>query len=362
MFLFLIIPAFGLLYVLWHVWCVLPWPAVWRWVAVVACASCVVPLVLTMSRFTDKMPMWCATLFYEIGTSLLFVTLYLFVIFLLLDILRVTGVMPRALLFSNGITTFAIFLATAGIFLCGNMHYNNKTRREIMLSTNKNVAGSVRMVLMSDLHLGYNNRRKELARWVDMVNAERPDIILVGGDIIDMSVRPLAEEGMAEELRRLNAPVYACLGNHEYYCGVEKAADFYKSAGITLLRDSVATAGDLCIIGRDDRTNKRRKPLDILVKNADTSRFTILLDHQPFSLEQAERAGIDFLFSGHTHHGQVFPISLITEAIYEVAYGYYRRGATIYYVSSGIGIWGGKYRIGTCSEYVVATVSGGKNI
>ena len=67
-----------------------------------------------------------------------------------------------------------------------------------------------------DLHLGYHNRRKELSRWVDIINAEHPDLILIGGDIIDISVRPLLEENMAAELRRLKAPVYACLGNHEY--------------------------------------------------------------------------------------------------------------------------------------------------
>ncbi|MBO6216439.1 MAG: metallophosphoesterase, partial [Prevotella sp.] len=86
-------------------------------------------------------------------------------------------------------------------------------------------------------------------------------------------------------------------------------------------------------------------------------RYTILLDHQPYNLEQAEKAGVDFQFSGHTHHGQVWPISWITERIYEDAFGPYQRGNTRYYVSSGIGIWGGKFRIGTQSEYVVAKLN-----
>ena len=83
------------------------------------------------------------------------------------------------------------------------------------------------------------------------------------------------------------------------------------------------------------------------------SSFLILLDHQPYHLEQAERQHIDFQFSGHTHHGQVWPISWITESIYECAFGAHKRGHTNYYVSSGLGIWGGKFRIGTRSEYVV---------
>ena len=73
--------------------------------------------------------------------------------------------------------------------------------------------------------------------------------------------------------------------------------------------------------------------------------------------EQSEAAGIDFQLSGHTHRGQVWPVSWITDRIYECSWGEYQRGHTRYYVSSGIGIWGGKFRIGTQSEYIVATIS-----
>ncbi len=118
----------------------------------------------------------------------------------------------------------------------------------------------------------------------------------------------------------------------------------------------MANVGDLCIIGRDDATNMRRKPVDDLAATADQSQFTILLDHQPHHLEKTEKAGIDFQFSGHTHRGQVWPISWITDAIYECSWGSHQRGNTRYYVSSGIGIWGGMFRIGTRSEYVVLEV------
>ena len=165
---------------------------------------------------------------------------------------------------------------------------------------------------------------------------------------------------MAEEFRRLTAPVYACLGNHEFYSGEQGAQQFYHDAGIHLLRDSAVVVGDLCIIGRDDRTNMHRESLGkIMEENSfhiPQSTFLILLDHQPYHLEQAERHHIDFQFSGHTHHGQVWPISWITESIYECAFGSYQRGNTRYYISSGLGIWGGKFRIGTRSEYVVATI------
>ena len=87
-----------------------------------------------------------------------------------------------------------------------------------------------------------------------------------------------------------------------------------------------------------------------------SNEFLILLDHQPYHLEEAEQNGIDFQFSGHTHHGQVWPVSWVTDALYEKAYGSLQKGNTRYYISSGMGIWGGKFRIGTQSEYVVLTI------
>ena len=164
---------------------------------------------------------------------------------------------------------------------------------------------------------------------------------------------------MAEEFKRLEPPVYACLGNHEFYSNIPAAQHFIREAGIHLLQDSSVTIGDLTIIGRDDRSNIHRKPLKEIIANEQVpvdDHFTILLDHQPYHLEQAEQTGIDFQFSGHTHYGQVWPISWITRHVYECSYGEYQRGKTRYYISSGIGIWGGKFRIGTQSEYVVASI------
>ena len=85
--------------------------------------------------------------------------------------------------------------------------------------------------------------------------------------------------------------------------------------------------------------------------------FTLLLDHQPADLGEAEAAGVDFQFSGHTHRGQVWPVSWITDAIFEKSWGHYRRGTTQYYISSGLGIWGAKIRIGSRSEYLVLEIT-----
>ena len=134
---------------------------------------------------------------------------------------------------------------------------------------------------------------------------------------------------------------------------VREDINFYNRSGITLLRDSTATINDITIIGRDDHSNSKRTGLNTITENINKSNFTILLDHQPINLDEAVGNNIDFQLSGHTHRGQVFPISLITDMIFELSHGYLKKGNTHLYVSSGIGIWGGKFRIGTRSEYLV---------
>ena len=235
--------------------------------------------------------------------------------------------------------------------MAGGLHYHHKYRETATVRTDKPLERPLRIVLASDLHLGYHNRRAELSRWVDLINAEHPDLVLLGGDLIDISVRTVLEGDYAAELRRLEAPVWTVLGNHEYYSNEPRVEQFLKDAGIRLLRDSVAVFEGITVIGRDDRTNRARKPLAELMAGVDG--FTLLLDHQPVDLGEAEAAGIDFQFSGHTHRGQVWPISWVTDAFFENSWGHCRRGATQYYVSSGLGIWGAKIRIGTRSEYLV---------
>ena len=359
MFVFLLLPLAALGYVGWHVWCLLPLSWIWKTAVVAAMVGAFLLMFAGIWRTTDRMPMPLATLVYEVGTSSLIVLLYLVMLFLVLDLGRLVHLLPRTLFYHNWWTVGGIAFFMFGLFLYGNLHYRHKYREELALHSDK-VAKPVKVVMMSDLHLGYHNQREELHRWVEMVNAEKPDVILIAGDIIDGSMRPLVEQRMHEEFRQFSAPVYACLGNHEYYSGEPAAQQFYRDAGIHLLQDSAAVVGDLCIIGRDDRTNMHRQSLGKIAGTHASelaAHFSILLDHQPYHLEQAEQQHIDFQFSGHTHHGQVWPASWVTEAIYECAFGAHQRGRTRYYVSSGLGIWGGKFRIGTRSEYVVATIS-----
>ena len=345
MLIFMVLPLLAVVYIGWHVWAILPVSRLWKTLIVMLMVGCFLLLFFGLRRQTDNYSLPVAQVLYEVGTSSIFVLLYLVIIFLVLDLGRLVHLVPRTLLYNNWQMALGIFVLLFAVFLYGNIHYYNKVRVPLELTSSKSLPKDYKVVMASDLHLGYHNPRKELARWIDMINAEKPDFILMAGDIVDGSIRPLLEENMAEEFRRLQAPVYACLGNHEYYSGEPRARQFIKDAGIRLLIDEAAVIdSSIVVIGRDDRTNMKRKDVNALMAGVDKSKYVILLDHQPYSLELSEAAGVDFQLSGHTHRGQVWPISWITDAIYECSWGSHQRGDTQYYVSSGIGIWPSAWR------------------
>lgn len=344
----------SLVYVGWHIWAIAPLPVWGKWTLV---GVAIVLFSLEFVGFTplmNRMPLWMSSCVYNVGNKSVIVLFYLLMAFVVLDLGRLVHIVPRSLLHESLPATAVLTVLMVGIFVYASVHYQHKERVSLELDSGGRLQQPVTVVMASDLHIGYHNRRADLAKWVDMINAEHPDLVLIAGDIVDFSFRPVIEEDMAAEFRRIEAPVYACLGNHEYYAGEPDAEQFYREAGINLLIDSSITVDGVRIVGRDDRTNPKRKSLSQLV--GDDSLYTIVLDHQPYHLEEAERQGVDFQLSGHTHRGQVWPLSWVTDALYECSWGSHQRDATHYYVSSGLGIWGAKYRIGTQSEYVVAQI------
>ena len=186
MLLFLLLPLLALAYVCWHVWLLLPLSWGWKALIILLMVSAFAMLFASIFRATDRLPMPVATAIYEVGTSSIIVLLYLTMLFVVLDIARLVHLLPAAWLRDNWWTAGCIVLFLFGLFVYGNPHYRHKYREEVTLRSTK-VTKPVKLVLMSDLHLGYHNRRKEFARWVDLINNEQPDMILVAGDIIDGS-------------------------------------------------------------------------------------------------------------------------------------------------------------------------------
>ena len=339
-------------YVCWHLWRITPQG--WKWVSVVVFVLWMASLFVGYA-INDRIPMGAASVLYEVGNTWIIAFLYLLLIFMVADIATLCHVLPKSFMKDGAVGLGTVVGLVAVILSLGSIHYHHKYREELTIITTKPIEKPMTIVLASDLHVGYHNRKPELARWVDLINTEKPDLVLFGGDVIDLSLRPVFEGNYAEEFHRVEAPIMAVLGNHEFYSDVERAEQFFKDAGIRLLRDSVAHFKGVDIIGRNDRSAPSRADLASLAE--DLEGFTIVLDHQPYHLEEAESSGVDFQFSGHTHRGQVWPLSWITDAMYEKAWGRHQRGNTQYYVSSGLGIWGAKIRVGTQSEYLVLHIT-----
>ena len=354
-FIFVLLAAVvAVAYTAYRFWQILPFNAFWKTAYTTLHVLC---FFLFFLRFMtgDRMPMPLAIATYELSTGWLIFFLYALILFAALDLGRLVHLVPKTFLKDSCAGTCTVLGILSAVLVYGCLHYHHKFRQVIEIQTDKPLQKPLTLLIASDLHAGYHNGARELGRWVDLINAEHPDLVLFAGDIVASGLRPVWEGNYAEVFRKIEAPVYACLGNHEYIGGEKGSEEFLAAAGIQLLRDQSVVAEGIRIIGRDDRSNRERLALSNLTQ-AD-SLFTLVLDHQPYKLEEAEQAGVDFQFSGHTHHGQVWPISWLTDFLFEKAYGPYEKGDTRYYITSGLGIWGGKFRIGTRSEYIVLRLS-----
>lgn len=342
---------------------------VMKWVYVILFVVLSSSLILGMA-IENRLPIGMTSALQLVGSTWFFTLMYLFMAALFFDLLRIGNYFfnyyPAFVKDNYPLAKQAVLvltLLTVGIVLAwGNYKFNRPVVEHLTLQVDKSVSlEGLCIVMVSDVHLGYTIDKKRLQGFVSMINAQKPDIVLFAGDLIDRSLRPVLDARMGEELLQIEAPlgVYAILGNHEYYGDLSRDCEFFKQSGITLLRDSVAMPGGRCyVVGRDDRTNRRRKSLAELTAGLDHRFPIILLDHQPYHLEEAETAKVDFQFSGHVHNGQVWPIKLIARSMYELAYGYKQKGNTHVYVSSGLGIWGPHLRIGTQSELLDLTIRG----
>ncbi len=252
---------------------------------------------------------------------------------------------------------------TAALLVYGNYNYHHPRITSLNITTSKPIEHDLRIAALSDVHLGYGTDKEMLRRYVELINREHPDIVVIVGDLIDNSTYSVVEAHMEEELRQIEAPlgIYMVAGNHEYISDIGACEEFIAKTPITLLRDSIKHVTDgISIIGRDDRINRQRKPLVELMQEADPATFTVVLDHQPNSIVESCEAGIDLHLSGHTHRGQVWPISWLTDALFEQSHGHRRWDRTDAYVMQGLSLWGPPFRIGTESELLIVNIKAGK--
>jgi predicted MPP superfamily phosphohydrolase len=260
------------------------------------------------------------------------------------------------------ITGLSVILIVSLIVFLGNLNKRDIKIKELEIDLPKGNSkiSELNVVMASDIHLSPIDGERLLSRIVEKMNSLNPDIILLAGDIVDDKAVILDQRNIGESFKRLKPKygVYSINGNHEFINEVESSVKYAEQFGIKFLRDSYELIdSSFYVIGREDSsmiqfTGKQRKSLNEIVKNLDHKYPKILLDHTPFKLEQAEQNGIDLQLSGHTHHGQIWPANIITSMIYELSWGYLKKGKTHYYVSSGAGTWGPPVRTGSSSEIV----------
>lgn len=226
--------------------------------------------------------------------------------------------------------------------------------------------GRLRIVQISDVHLGLIIRRYRLDRILEKVRAAQPDILVSTGDLVDSHV------GGMDGLPALFADIqpkfgkFAIAGNHEYYAGFDAARRFAEQAGFTFLRGTSASINDfLTIAGVDDPVSARYResrsiPEKDLLSSASPGQFVLFLKHRPFVDSQA--AGLfDLQLSGHVHRGQIFPFSILTWLYYPHQSGLARlAGESWLYVSRGTGTWGPPIRFLSPPEItIIDLVHGG---
>lgn len=258
------------------------------------------------------------------------------------------------LMISSGIIMLTI---AAGFF---NARFPVVRRLEIDINKTVKKDRSLKIVMVSDIHMGALIAKRKTNQLVKKIMTLKPDLVLFAGDIVDEDLAPVIRRNLGEMLGQIKAKygVYGITGNHEYIGGVGPAVKYLREHGINMLQDTAILVDDyFYLVGRDDRdkprfTGKERRSLEEVMSQVDRSYPVILMDHQPFHLSKTVDQGVDLQLSGHTHHGQLWPFNYITSAIYEISWGYKKIGQTHFYVSSGFGSWGPPIRLGNRPEIV----------
>ncbi|MDY0054563.1 MAG: metallophosphoesterase [Bacteroidales bacterium] len=333
-----------------------------KWIYLISSITLFGLFIYTLS-YGDTLHSQLANILYFISYTFFIILIYLFLLFVLIDIYSLIDrfwiKLPNDLFLQTRLYAFGIGAGIIVISLIiGNYRFNNPQITKLNLESNKPKLGkSIRIVAASDLHLGHDINKNKFKKYVELINYQNPDLVLFVGDIVDRNLHPVESQKMDEEFLSIKTKfgVYAVSGNHDYYGeGKERNFDFLRKANVGVLLDSsVIIDNSLYIIGRKDRSSRLRKDLKEIVTNLNANLPTILLDHQPYNLSEAEKLNIDIQISGHTHNGQFFPVNIIEKLMYELPFGYKKKTNTHYYVSSGLGIWGPQYRIGSISELLV---------
>ncbi|WP_328959461.1 metallophosphoesterase [Kitasatospora purpeofusca] len=221
-------------------------------------------------------------------------------------------------------------------------------------------AHGYRIAVVSDIHLGPILGRAHTQRIVDTINAAKPDLITIVGDLVDGTVPELGRD--AEPLAQLRARdgAYFVTGNHEYFSGAAPWVDFVRELGVHPLQNARVELGGFDLAGVNDIAGEREgdgPDFGRALGDRDPARTAVLLSHQPVTIHDAVRHGVDLQLSGHTHGGQLWPGNFVAELANPTVAGLARYGDTQLYVTRGAGAWGPPVRVGAPSDITLVTLA-----
>ncbi len=288
----------------------------------------------------------------------------------------------RALMLASRILLAATVLLTIGLFVYGVPHNTHYVLHETTIklpeyanvqqpqaeadtvqldSVQQALTKSFTVVFFSDVHVDPLFRRAKLERMIADVDSVKPDYLLFGGDLADVSMEQLDEWGYDSLFKKLTSKAkvaaVAINGNHE---GMQEGSgmtpgEWMRKVGFVMLDDSSACIGQACFTGRTDFQVARRRgiervPLASLAPN-DSVRPWILMDHQPKGIEPEYSGRLpDFALSGHTHDGQFFPGTIVINFVWRLAFGEGMLDGVRWLVSAGVDCWGPPVRAGSDAD------------
>lgn len=237
------------------------------------------------------------------------------------------------------------------------------TVQRLTVTTDKPMAAPMTFALVSDTHLGRWFGNRQLDTLAQLIQSEQVDAVLLAGDIMNDSTYYYDKYNMQAHLSKLTAPfgVYAVLGNHDYSGNQIPIAAAVEKAGIQVIDNKSLIINDTVrLVGRSDETDPERpKAADLLTNsstNQDNHKPLIFLEHNPSSMPEVSAQDIDLHLSGHTHGGQIFPLTLFLKWFTPLVYGTKTVNDTQFLVSSGYGFGAVPFRLGTRSEIWVITL------
>jgi predicted MPP superfamily phosphohydrolase len=294
--------------------------------------------------------------------------LYLFLFVVAFDLLLLLNIlvkiMPREKIRSTRfkITSLSVILfLSVAVVIAGVINFNTIRTSDYRIEIPGKSSGidHVRIAFVADFHLKEETNIHFVERFAKKIEEIKPDLMLFGGDIVEgdrQDENMQVFEKLLSEIKTRYG-VFAVLGNHEYYAGQDKGS-FFDKAGMKVLCDTIVVIdSSFNLGGRYDSHFRARKTIDDLLKSAIDTLPIILIDHRPTDIEKVSNTTVDVQLSGHTHHGQLFPINLITGKVYQLSRGYMKRGNTHFFVTSGIRLWGPPVRTVAKSEIMVIDIT-----